>query len=182
MSGAATSGALPELGAALERGYVLAFRMLGSRDEARDACQEAAARALTAASTYDRSKPFYPWFHRILRNLCVDRIARRRRERPDGAVGEEEATPDAPRSAEGALIEGERARAVAAAIAKLPDELREVIELRHFEDMSYEEMAETLGWPLGTVMSRLYRARAQLRAALARDPAFAGEPRDGRAR
>lgn len=166
---------LPELGAALERGYVLAFRMLGSRDEARDACQEAAARALSAAHTYDRSKPFYPWFHRILRNLCVDRIARRGRERGDDGIAERTAS-SAP-GAERDLIEGERARAVAAAIARLPEELREVIELRHFEDMSYEEMAETLGWPLGTVMSRLYRARAQLRATLARDPAFTGDAR-----
>lgn len=166
----AATPTLPELGPALERGYVLAFRMLGDRDEARDACQEAAARALSAAETYDRDKPFYPWFHRILRNLCVNRLTRRKRERSDGELGDK--LPGGAPDAERDLIAGERARAVAAAIAKLPDELREVIELRHFEEMTYEEMAETLEWPLGTVMSRLYRARAQLRAALARDPAF----------
>ena len=67
------------LQAALPRGYVAAFRFLRNRDEARDACQEAATRAWAARIQYDADKPFYPWFYRILRNLCIDRLRHRKR-------------------------------------------------------------------------------------------------------
>jgi len=162
-----------ELAAAMRRGYVAAFRWLGTAEQAHDACQEAAARALSAAGRYDPSRPFYPWFYRILKNHCLDRLARRRR------VVTSEATIEKQRSsattAETQALDSERGRAVARAIAELPDELREMIELRHFQDASYQEMAELLGCPLGTVMSRLYRARKALRAKLLATPTFRGE-------
>ena len=63
-----------ELSEAMPRGYVAAFRWLGTRDEARDACQEAALRAWGARKSYDGKRAFYPWFYRILRNVCVDRL------------------------------------------------------------------------------------------------------------
>ena len=68
----------------------------------------------------------------------------------------------------------ERQAAVLRGIARLEDDLREIIELRHFQDLSYEAMAEVLGCPIGTVMSRLYRARKRLRDLLLEDPDFAG--------
>ena len=83
----------------------------------------------------------------------------------------EQEVADAP-GPEAALIGDQRAQAVARAVEALPEPLRALIELRHFQDASYAEMAEILGIPEGTVMSRLYRARQQLRAALADDPAF----------
>jgi RNA polymerase sigma-70 factor (ECF subfamily) len=158
------------LGEAMRRGYVAAFRLLGNPDESRDACQEAAARALNASDRYDPDKPFYPWFHRILRNHCVDRLRRRKRL----VQGDDsELVDDAP-TAESSMFESERSRAVVRGIADLPDDLREIIELRHFQDASYEEIATILDCPLGTVMSRLYRARKALRAKLMRDPGFVG--------
>jgi RNA polymerase sigma-70 factor (ECF subfamily) len=154
-----------ELEQALPRAYVAAFRWLGNRDETRDACQEAATRALGAADRYDPARPFYPWFYRILRNLCMDRLKGRRRS---AAVADrlehEPRTRDD--SAESRLITAEQTRAMNTAIERLPEELREVIELRHFQDLSYEEMAAVVGCPIGTVMSRLYRARKQLREVL----------------
>lgn len=152
-----------ELDEATRRGYVAARRMLGAPDLARDACQEAAARALRAADRYDPTQPFYPWFYRILKNHCLDRLRRRGRE-----VSVDEAMLPAPPGAglEERALAGERERAVTAAIARLDDDLREIIELRHFQDASYEEMALALEIPVGTVMSRLYRARKKLRAAL----------------
>jgi RNA polymerase sigma-70 factor (ECF subfamily) len=165
-----------ELQEAMRRGYVAAFRLLRNADESREACQEAAARALAAGDRYNPDKPFYPWFHRILKNHCLDRLARRKRlvlsdEEPRGAA----VHPPAARSdAEHRVLSDERSRAVAAAIASLDDDLRQVIELRHFQDASYEEIAAIVGCPIGTVMSRLYRARKALRAKLQRNPAFAG--------
>ena len=64
---------------AMKRGYVAAYRLLQDCDEAADACQEAASRALAASSRYDPAKPFYPWFYRILKNHCLDRIRDRQR-------------------------------------------------------------------------------------------------------
>jgi RNA polymerase sigma factor (sigma-70 family) len=155
----------------LPRAYVAAFRILGDRDEARDACHEAARRALAAERSYDPARPFYPWFHRIVKNCCLDRLSARRAARVREVAMTEEPSADAP-GAEAALMGDQRAQAVSRAVLALPEELRAVIELRHYEDASYAEMAELLGVPEGTVMSRLYRARQRLRAALSDDPAF----------
>lgn len=159
------------LEAALPRAYVAAFRILGDSDEAREACQEAARRALGAASSFDPARPFYPWFRRIVKNCCLDRIARRKRARTQEQAMDVEPPAKGP-GVEGTMLEAERARAVTRAVAELPEDLRAVIELRHFEDASYAEIAEALGLPQGTVMSRLFRARRALRAALTDDPAF----------
>lgn len=154
-----------ELEQVLPQAYVAAFRWMGNRDESRDACQEAAARVLSAADRYDPTRPFYPWFYRILRNLCMDRLKRRGRTSRTLERIEHE-IPSKNDSAESRLLTEERIQAMNRAIAQLADELREVIELRHFQDLSYEEMAEIVGCPIGTIMSRLYRARKQLRQAL----------------
>lgn len=170
------------LDAAMTRGYVAAWRWLRDRDAARDALQEAALRALAAQHTYDPARPFYPWFYRILRNHCMDRLRGARREVPlaeptsgDEAVANPSSTStaDATPLAESTLIAGEEQRAIERAMRRLPEDLREILELRHFQDLSYAEMAEVLDCPKGTVMSRLYRARQALREALLRDPAGA---------
>jgi RNA polymerase sigma-70 factor (ECF subfamily) len=154
---------------------------LGTEDESRDACQEAAARALAAGDRYDPSQPFYPWFYRILKNHCFDRLKGRKRMAP---TDKEPSPPerDSDAGAEGVLVASERARAVSEAIAALPDDLREIIELRHFQDLSYDEMAAILDCPVGTVMSRLYRARKRLREGLLAHPGFDAASRSKEAR
>ena len=152
-----------QLAEAVRRGYVAAFRWLRSAEDAQDACQEAARRAWSARARYDDTRPLYPWFYRILKNHCLDRLARRRAAPP--VATDAEAVSGDP-SAEQVALERERAQTIEAAIGQLPEDFAAVIELRHFQDATYEEMAEVLDCPVGTVMSRLYRARKRLRALL----------------
>ncbi len=152
----------------LPRGYVAAYRILGNAEDSQDACQEAAARALAARRSYDASRPFYPWFYRILRNHCFDLLRRRSKQRGPPQVDPVEPREGAPAQ----LAERERDRLLTQAIDRLPEDLRQVIELRHFQELSYQELAELLECPQGTVMSRLYRARKALRQALRAHPDF----------
>jgi RNA polymerase sigma-70 factor (ECF subfamily) len=156
-----------ELEAATKRGFVAALRMLGNRADAEDACQEAAARAWAARDRYDPERPFYAWYHRILKNLCIDRLGSRKNKVASEDAAEKMSTADA--TQESGLLEREAFRRTHEAIARLDDPLREIIELRHFQDASYAEIADILDIPMGTVMSRLYRARRALRDELAKE-------------
>lgn len=157
------------------RGYIAAYRILGNADESEEACQEAAARAWASRDRYEPSRPFYPWFYRILKNYCLDRLRQRQRlisEDTTESTEQVSAFAESPPSAEANWIEQEQNRALNQAIAQLPEEYREMIELRHFQDLSYEDMADILHCPVGTVMSRLYRARQALRNLLQHNPNF----------
>jgi RNA polymerase sigma-70 factor (ECF subfamily) len=154
-----------ELAQAMRKGYVAAYRWLRHRDEALDACQEAARRALRHRERFDPSRPFYPWFYGILRNHCFDRLRKRGREVPI------EAQPVAlAQGADERLATSEQFESLRRAMDRLDEPLREIIELRHLQDASYEEMAAILDIPMGTVMSRLYRARIKLRQLLMSAP------------
>lgn len=162
-----------QLKQSVERGYLAAFRILGNKDSAIEACQEAAYRALKASHQYDDSKPFYPWFYRILKNHCFDLLKSRRPQlERQTKLTQYERQTKATANAEQRLIKSDRERAVVRAIESLPDDLREIIELRHFQDLSYETIADILSCPLGTVMSRLYRARKTMRNTLLKDSSF----------
>ncbi len=152
------------LEAATRRGFVAALSILGNQADAEDACQEAAARAWAARDRYDPERPFYAWYHRILKNLCFDRLKSRKNKVADPDVAEKMSTGEA--TQESGLLEEESFRRMHEAVKELPEPLKEIIELRHFQDASYAEMADILEVPIGTVMSRLYRARRTLRDAL----------------
>jgi RNA polymerase sigma-70 factor (ECF subfamily) len=143
---------------------VAALRILGNRAEAEDACQEAAARAWASRNRYDPTLPFYAWYHRILKNLCLDLLRARKHVARDEAREDRVAGKESDQEAK--LIAREEEEEVQAAIKALPEDLRELIELRHFQDASYEELAAILEIPIGTVMSRLYRARKLLATSL----------------
>jgi RNA polymerase sigma-70 factor (ECF subfamily) len=153
----------------------LCIRILRDPEDARDAAQEAFARAYAALAAFDPAQPFAPWILRIARNHCLDVIRRRGPDpRPvsldadpeDGGRSVRElADPDAPRADE-ALERRQLAGTLAQAVAALPDNYREVIHLFHVEHLSYKEIAATLEVPIGTVMTWLHRARGKLRAAL----------------
>ncbi|MFH1143291.1 MAG: sigma-70 family RNA polymerase sigma factor [Candidatus Eisenbacteria bacterium] len=158
-------------------GFALAWT--GSRDDALDLSQEAFARAYRAIARFDAARPFYPWFHRILRNLCINHLARARRlgEVPLEEAREKEDERPGPAAA---LESAETRRLVWEALRRLNAPDREILILREFQGLTYAEMAEVLGIPRGTVMSRLHQARLRLRAGLApRIPAAAekGESR-----
>ena len=153
------------------RAFLAALGFLRNPEDAKEASQEAFARAFKALHTFQTDRPFYPWFYRILRNLCLDRIQRRRRA-PYPVEDIERAPAPATaslfgRNPEAAAISTDRQLRVQVAIDCLSVDHREIIYMRHYQDLAYEEMAEMLGVPLGTVMSRLYRARRALREELA---------------
>jgi RNA polymerase sigma-70 factor (ECF subfamily) len=151
----------------------LVFRLLRDPEEARDAAQETFVRAWSAIATYDAAQPFGPWLLRIARNHALDLLRRRvpaSRQVALDAAPEDGAPPtelagDGP--AADVLLERSQQRAsLEAAVAALPSNYREVIQLFHVEQLSYKEIAETLDVPMGTVMTWLHRARSKLRATL----------------
>jgi len=148
------------LAANYTRAHRAALGWLGNEQEAHEVAQEALLRAYRARDRYDPSRPFYPWLRRIIRNACVD-ARRRGRHRALTGLDEARVASTAPDPSERV----ETADAVAhlrAAMEELSPEHREILVLRHFEDLSYAEIAEILGVAQGTVMSRLYRARKAL--------------------
>ena len=155
--------------------YGLCYRLLGTQtsgDEARDAAQEAFVRAYTGIGAFDARQPFAAWVLRIARNHCIDLLRRRRptlqlqAEDPETGAAPELADRYA-RSGEQAVQEEEAQRDLDRAIAALPPRYREVIALFHVQHLSYAEIAEAMGVPMGTVMTWLHRARKELKAKLA---------------
>jgi RNA polymerase sigma-70 factor (ECF subfamily) len=153
--------------------YGLCVRLLRHPEDARDAAQETFVRAYAALATFDPAQPFAPWLLRIARNHCLD-LVRRRGARPaevalDAAPEEggarELADPDAPRP-DDTLERRELSGSLSKAVAALPANYREVVELFHVEHLSYKEIAQAMDVPIGTVMTWLHRARARLRAEL----------------
>jgi RNA polymerase sigma-70 factor (ECF subfamily) len=166
-------GQLVRLHGARARHYAAA--LLHDRDEADDLAQDAFVRAFRALHHYDASRPFLPWFLRVLRNLCLNRIAARKRARTDLSLDTLEAqrTPDPRPTPLEVELHDEHLCRVRQAMARLSDPHREILELRHFQDLSYEAMAQVLDVPIGTVMSRLYNARKALMHELKRGSARA---------
>jgi len=149
------------------------YRVMGTEDEARDLCQEAFLKAYRALGSFKREARFSSWLYQIALNLCRDRM-RRRKGRT--MVSLETLETDAPllRSTEHGpspleLVEASAlSRAVADAVSELPDEQREVIVLKEYQDLTFLEIAEILDVPLSTVKTRLYRGLGQLRLRLER--------------
>ena len=147
----------------MRRAYGAALAILGNRDDALDVSQEAFVKAYRAIQRFDPQRPFYPWFYRILRNACFDWLRRgRNRARP----GLEMDVPDSRFRPDILVGRSEVKEAVWTGLGKLSERDREILVLRHFQHMSYQEIAEALEIPQGTVMSRLFTARKRLRGEL----------------
>lgn len=142
-----------------------ALGFLGDPDDARDAVQDAFVDAFKSLARFDADRPFAPWFYRILRNGCHDRLRRRKPrfalERLADCVAEgEEGDPERVR-------ERHAARALLwRGLERIGAEHREVLVLKEIDGFSYAELAEILEIPEGTVASRLYHARRALKGAL----------------
>jgi RNA polymerase sigma-70 factor (ECF subfamily) len=149
-----------------------AFRFLGSEEEARDVAQEAFLKAYQALSGFKREARFSSWLYQIAMNLCRDRL-RRRKTRATVSLEELEGTgPVMVETRPGAherLLEHDLARAVRRAIHALPEEQREVVILKEYQELTFLEIAQALGVPVSTVKTRLYRGLDQLRLRLERD-------------
>jgi RNA polymerase sigma-70 factor (ECF subfamily) len=147
--------------------YWSCLRLLADPDEAEDAVQEAFVRAYAHLREFDSSQRFYTWIFSIARNLCLNRLRSRRLWRLMSFSRHE--APAEPRAAEQADAQAEArelAEALSGCLQALPRDQRECFELRHAEEFSYQEIADVLGVPIGTVMSRLSRARVRMRACL----------------
>ena len=146
--------------------YNLALRALSDPQEAQDAAQEAFLRAWLALPNFRRDARFSTWLYRIVVNLCFNR---RPRLRKDLAALPVEDEPDLLDEFDGPaeLAESREQQAyVHQQVERLPESYRVLILLRYQEDLSYEEIAGVLNLPLGTVKTGLFRAKAQLKAAL----------------
>jgi RNA polymerase sigma-70 factor (ECF subfamily) len=150
------------------RVYGVALRMLGNRAEAEEIAQEVFLRAYRTLADFRGDAKLSTWLYAIASRLCLTRLAgaERRLRRADGMDLERMAdTRDHP----GAEIErSEREIALSRAIAELPEDRRIVVVLRDLEGLSYEEISTALGVELGTVRSRLHRARMDLKSKLER--------------
>ena len=141
----------------------VAARLLGSRDEALDSAQNAFIKAYENLESFDQNQRFFSWLYQILRNECLNVL---RSRRPSAPLPEDLAAHGSPADA---LHEEQRRTAVQAALMTLPDEQREVVLLRHFTELSYDEIAVATGVPVKTVKSRLYSARQRLAIVLSHE-------------
>ena len=144
----------------------LVYRYVHDPDEAMDVAQEAFIKAYKAIGRFRGDSAFYTWIYRIAINTAMNHLVASGRRPPqgdidavdaeqyEGATGlKEYATP------ERMLLKDEIQTTIASAIDELPDDLRTAITLRELEGLSYEEIAQTMDCPIGTVRSRIFRAR-----------------------
>lgn len=149
--------------------YTLAYRMLNSREDAEDIAQEAWLRAYSSLKVFDTTRPFLRWLLKITSNLCIDRLRHEKGNQEIQLDDIDDGIPDegwkgkiSCKTPDTDLHRKEIQSRVEAAIAALAPHYRAVVLLRYINDLSYEEVAETLDIPIGTVMGRLFRARKLL--------------------
>jgi RNA polymerase sigma-70 factor (ECF subfamily) len=152
-----------------DRLYNSLLRVVGSAEDAGDIVQDAFVQAFVKLDTFRGSSAFYTWLYRIAFNLAMSRARRERKTVSlDGMktlVGSEPV--DGQPAPEASLEQREHVEMVHAALAELSTEFRTILVLREIDGCRYEEIAEILDLPVGTVRSRLFRARMALRDELA---------------
>lgn len=155
--------------------YNIAYKTLGSREDAEDVTQEAFLRAYTSLAGFNSDSRFSTWLYRIVSNLCLDKLRKKQPasvpltvENGDGEESELE-IPDKSLSPELLLEEKLTRESVRKGILSLEEPGRQMLLLREIQGMSYDEIAKTLDVELGTVKSRIFRARKKLCAFLIKD-------------
>ncbi|MBN2182156.1 MAG: sigma-70 family RNA polymerase sigma factor, partial [Sedimentisphaerales bacterium] len=145
--------------------YFIALGLVGNREDALELSQEAFVRAYRNIKRVKPDRKFFPWFYQILKNLCVSHLRKRKYRKASSldveGAPEVEAAADC-FSPEAVARRNEIKDRVWQAIGRLDEKHREVIILRHFQNMSYDKIAEILCCNKGTVTSRLYYARKKL--------------------
>ncbi|MBO9605208.1 MAG: sigma-70 family RNA polymerase sigma factor [Paenibacillaceae bacterium] len=143
--------------------YRTAYYMLGNEQDALDVAQEALIRIYTKIQTYEEKALFKTWVQRIVTNICIDKF---RKKRPSVSIDEHEMVFTSAHDVEDEVLSTFVAKDIQEAIDKLPAHHRSVVVLRYLHDFSYNEIADSLGLPLNTVKSYLFRARHQLQQLL----------------
>jgi len=155
--------------------FALCFGMLGREDDARDAAQEAFIAAYRNLKSFRGEARVSSWLHRIAVNQCLT-IKRRQKTRAEDHFDNEDGSEErvfvaSPLRSPARITEqAERMDLVRQAVGALPADLRQVVVMKEFEEMTFQEISETLELPLSTVKSRLYTALKQLRMRLERTP------------
>ncbi len=159
--------------------YNLALRLLGDAQEAEDLAQEALLRAWKGLPRFRAEARFRTWLYRIVTNLCYNRLPRLKADLqaldPDDAAL---ALPDGRQKPDRRLLTGELRARLHGAIEDLPDPYRMLITLRHLQELSYAEIADVTGMPLGTVKTGIHRGRKRLQAVLSEDMEGRPSPAD----
>ena len=149
--------------------YSLAFRMCGSADDASDIAQEAFLAAWRGLPSFRGDSGFATWLYRLTSNVAIDYLRRQKKQRGDMSLDDEELGLDAVDTGPGPQDAAERTEVrsgVAAGLQELSEGHRQVLVLREIQGLSYEEIADVLEVDLGTVKSRISRARSALRKIL----------------
>ena len=148
----------------------LAYQFTGDRDEARDLAQEIFVRLYLRLDQYDPARPFRFWFNSLARNLCIDHYRSRREKQRLATVALEAADRIAAPgpSPDRHLARREERDLILAALDALSAISREAIVLKDLQEMTLEEIAQSLDLPIGTVKSRVFRARIELGRAILR--------------
>jgi RNA polymerase sigma-70 factor (ECF subfamily) len=151
--------------------YFIALGFVGNREDAQDLSQEAFVRAYRHIKSVKPDRKFFPWFYQILKNLCISHLRKRKLRQANSL--DVEGCPEVQAtdcfSPDEIADRNELKDRVWQAIAKLDEKHREVIILRHFQNMSYDQIAEALFCNKGTITSRLYYARKRLEELLGTD-------------
>ena len=139
----------------MKRAYYIVLGFVRNSQDALDLSQESFIKAFRKIKRFDPERPFFPWFYKLLKNICLDHIKRKSR------------TPEIPldevRVFKEEREDKEMKEILWKGIESLPFEQREVIILRYFQQLSYQEIAEITAKPVGTVMSSLYYAKKRLK-------------------
>jgi len=156
------------------RAYAVALGMVHDPDDARDICQEAFLKVHKSLATFEGDAQFFTWLYRIVVNLAIDHLRKRRGQKvefddtqanddPDeGGIAPHRTGFDPAR----ALSDKELRNKIVAALDKLSPAHRAVLVMREVEGLSYQEMAETMNCSIGTIMSRLFHARKKMQQML----------------
>jgi RNA polymerase sigma-70 factor (ECF subfamily) len=147
------------------RVFNIAYKFVGRHDEAEDLTQEVFLKLYKSLDTFDRRANFQTWQTSVSRNLCIDhyRSVRRERETMNRTVDPDTLTPVAPTASPQAVLEQQdRVALLRAALDRLTPPLRTAVMLRDIQELTYQEIADRLGLPEGTVKSRINRGRAEL--------------------
>lgn len=149
------------------RVWALCLRMLGNTEEARDAAQETMIRAWRALPSFRGEARFGTWVYRIAVRTCLDRMRKREETVPLETLQESGFEPmDPAPEPEGRVLQAEKSKVLRQALDRLPEEMRTALVLTSMDGQSYEEAAEVLEVPVGTVRSRIARAKLKLQKIL----------------
>lgn len=166
-----------------DRVYHIALKMTSSQEDAFDLSQETFLKAYRTLGSFRGESGFGSWLYRMCANLCIDFLRKRKRRGQEQILSLDETDeggrprelPDLRYEPQKELERKEQRALVREGLRRLPEEQRLILILRDVEGLSYQEISETLTIELGTVKSRIYRARARLAALLTSDGNFSGK-------